>query len=147
MGDDLLEELRSMCCSVADTLNAFAEGKLHDVESGSMVSKDELIEAWIEEHGSEYDFEIDEERYEDLYTWLSDNYGVRVTTDLSGETVFGANICVAWGGPNIYIDTEDATVRGYWGCTTEVPFSYTARDMIEDIIDEWKSCYRWSGCK
>ena len=141
MDDSTYGDLKRMCDSIVETLNDFNDGKVYDCETGAMVDKDELEEAWIKEHEDE-EFELDEERYEDLYTWLSDNYGVKIITDITGEDLFGAEICVAWGGPNIYIETRDAYVRGYWGSTTvEVPFSYSVCDKINDIINDWKECY------
>lgn len=47
-------------------------------------------------------------------------------------------ICVACGGPNIYIDTASAMVKLYWWTEyAEYPLSYEARD----IIDEWAEEY------
>ncbi len=31
------------------------------------------------------------------------------------KTLSGVRLLVAFGGPNIWIDTSDCTIRGYWG--------------------------------
>jgi predicted RNA-binding Zn-ribbon protein involved in translation (DUF1610 family) len=47
-------------------------------------------------------------------------------------------ICVAWGGPNIYIDTASAYVKLYWWTEyAEYPLSYAARDAIDEWAEEY----------
>jgi hypothetical protein len=69
------------------------------------------------------------------------NLGIKIITSLDGSEYYGAEICVAWGGPNIYIETRDSYVRGYWGDEVSVPLSYKARDAIDYIIDELRLDY------
>jgi predicted RNA-binding Zn-ribbon protein involved in translation (DUF1610 family) len=50
-------------------------------------------------------------------------------------------ILVAWGGPNIYIDTASAMVKLYWWTEyAEYPLSYEARDAIDEWAEEWFNC-------
>lgn len=52
-----------------------------------------------------------------------------------------AIVCITWGGPNIYVDTEDSYVKLYWGCTqAKAPLSYQVRDEIDSIFEEWYCC-------
>ena len=128
------EQLKENCEWIAEKLEGLADGKLYDQEAGELVDRES-----IEDENNCYD----ESRYQDLWAYLSDdNYGIKITTDLDGSSLYGADICVAFGGPNIYIETRDSCVRGYWGSDrVEVPLSYSACDAINDIIDEWRSCY------
>ncbi len=130
MADSTDEELRDTCERIANRLRNLAFGQYYDTETGKMV-------------GSIPDDCDDEGRYQDLYTYvLEDNLGVKIVTDLDGNTLYGAEICVAWGGPNIYINTRNAYVEDYWGSTeVKIPFSYDARDQINDYIDELRGCY------
>ena len=126
-------ELKVMCQWIVEKLEALASGKLYDEETGE----------FVDDEGQQGSFtELDDNRYTDLYNYIADNLGIRITTSLEGSEYYGAEICVAWGGPNIYIETSDSYVRGYWGSDrAEVPLSYSARDKIDDIIDEWRQCY------
>jgi hypothetical protein len=131
---DTKKELEEMCKNIAEKLGLFASGYVYDNEEGKMVDKDEIVNE---------DGEYDEDRYEDLYQYLfEDNLGIKILTSLDGSDYFGAEICVAWGGPNIYIETRDSYVKGYWGSDqVEYPLSYTVRDRIDDEIEELRSCY------
>ena len=52
-----------------------------------------------------------------------------------------ASICITLGGPNVYIDTDDSYVKGYWGGTVIwIPFSYYVRDEIDAIFED---IYSW----
>ena len=130
MVDNTDVELRDNCERIAIRLRNLAFGQYYDTETGEYVS----------EIPDDCD---DEERYEDLYTYVfGDNLGIKIITSLDGSTLYGAEICVAWGGPNIYINTRDAYVEGYWGSTeVKIPFSYDACGMINDYIEEIRGCY------
>ena len=75
----------------------------------------------------------DDGGYHDLWTYLGENMGVHYVVDENVD-VIGCNICIAWGGPNIYIDTIERTVKGYWGTATVT--LHLSEDIVEDI-DEW----------
>lgn len=65
--------------------------------------------------------------------YFDDNYGVRTTIDDRGE-VYSTSVCIAWGGPNIYIDTETGAVEMYWWssrCCYPIPGS------VAEMIDDW----------
>lgn len=46
---------------------------------------------------------------------LQDALSIEFTSD-QGRNYLGARILVAFGGPNIWIDTRNDTVEGYLGC-------------------------------
>ena len=49
-----------------------------------------------------------------LYGYIQNNvYDIKLTVDLEG-TLYGCELQVAGGGPNIYIDTNTGNVEGYW---------------------------------
>lgn len=125
---DTDEELRQQCRDMADTLNALASGQYYDTETGEFV---DIIP------------DDEEDRYQSLEEYvLDDNLGIKIIIDIDGNCFYGAEICVAWGGPNIYINTRTSYVEGYWGCTeVKEPFSYTASDEINNYIEELRGCY------
>ena len=120
---DTMEQMKGDCEHIRDTLCAFYEGKVYDNETGRMVEMPD---------------DFDDERYSDLYEWLlCDNLGVKITTDINGREMYGCEICVAWGGPNIYIDTNRRGVFGYWSSERwETPLSGEVCDMIDDCVEE-----------
>lgn len=50
----------------------------------------------------------------DLYSYFTDVLDIEYTISSRGDYL-GARIAVALGGPNIYIDTREGEVKGYWG--------------------------------
>ena len=80
-----------------------------------------------------FDDDDDDEDPDNLKDWLDDNLGVHYTINDDLDIV-GVVICVDWGGPNIYVDTLQRVVRGYWGLGEHtVPLS---EDLCESI-DDW----------
>ena len=126
MSDDCLEQMKRMCEGIRDKLNGFRDGLVYDKETDEMVEMPEDCE--------------DCERYLSLFDYLlGDNLGIKVTTDLRGETMYSCEICVAWGGPNIYIDTGTETVEGYWWTDRcSVPLDREICEMIDDTVDEYR---------
>lgn len=53
---------------------------------------------------------------DEFIEYFDDNYGIDYIWRM-GVGLIGVRVLVAFGGPNIYIDTFDGVVRGYWGGT------------------------------
>ena len=51
-----------------------------------------------------------------------------------------ARILVAFGGPNIWINTQTQTVEGYWGGETALSHYYTDKMDIHDACREYWEC-------
>lgn len=47
--------------------------------------------------------------------YLSDALDINYTVSADLKAMIGARILVAFGGPNIWIDTAKGVVEGYWG--------------------------------
>ena len=121
-----MKQMKEMCEGIKGKLEKFRDGLVYDTETDEMVEMQEGCE--------------DCERYQSLYDYLlGDNLGVKITTDLRGETMYSCEICVAWGGPNIYIDTATENIEGYWWTDRcSVPLSSEACDMINEVVDEFR---------
>jgi phospholipase C len=50
-----------------------------------------------------------------------------------------ARLMVAGGGPNIWVNTQDGTVDGYWG-TDKVHWHYTDNLGLDDYLSELHAC-------
>ena len=72
--------------------------------------------------------------------YLAENYGVDVTVSLGREPfVKSASVMVAFGGPNIYIDTGSELVEMYWW-TTYACYPLTC-EAVSALNDWAQYCY------
>ena len=88
---------------------------------------DEEREA-AEENGDAYD----------LYSYFNDMLDIEYTISSRGDYL-GARIAVALGGPNIYIDTREGYVKGYWG--TDRAARWIPSEICEEINDIMEEYY------
>lgn len=93
---DTKDELRAQCKRIAD-----------EIGTGDYAMEDWELEEWDGPCAAHY-----------LHDALDIEYTV------SGNFAYlGARIAVAFGGPNIYINTRHKVVEGYWGGdSVEVPY-------------------------
>lgn len=66
----------------------------------------------------------------DLYSYFTDVLDVEYTISSQGDYL-GARIAVALGGPNIFIDTREGEVKGYWG--TDRAEAWIPSEICEEI--------------
>ena len=66
----------------------------------------------------------------DLYSYFTDVLDIEYTISSHGDYL-GARIAVALGGPNIYIDTREGYVKGYWG--TDRADAWIPSEICEEI--------------
>lgn len=66
----------------------------------------------------------------DLYSYFADVLDIEYTISSRGDYL-GARIAVALGGPNIYIDTREGYVKGYWG--TDRAERWIPSEICEEI--------------
>lgn len=75
----------------------------------------------------------EEDECQDFYDYFDEVYDIEYRIDRSGEYK-SVQLMIAYGGPNIYVDTDDSYVKLYWGSTyAEAPISYTTSEEIDDI--------------
>ena len=125
MTDDCLGDLKRMCTDMGRKLEMLAEGYIYDHEKGKMKPMTFTIPCG------------EEERYLDLYGYLSDNLGVTITKNLGDDDYDFRSCCItmAWGGPGIYIDTDAREVQGrWWGTKYDYALSDEACTEIEDCV-------------
>lgn len=78
----------------------------------------------------------------DLYSYFTDVLDIEYTISSRGDYL-GARIAVALGGPNIYIDTREGYVKGYWGTDREeawIPSEIC--EEIDSIMEEYYDMVR-----
>ena len=74
----------------------------------------------------------------DLYTYFEDVLDVEYTIDSRGNYL-GTRVAVALGGPNIYIDTREGYVKGYWG--TDRADAWIPMEICEEIDSIFEEYY------
>lgn len=78
-----------------------------------------------------------------LYDYIADAYDFEVTRGgLSADSpIRGVRVCVAFGGPNIYIDTNECAVKLYWWSDrAEYAIARDACDALDELIEEMTVC-------
>ena len=133
------EEGRERCQRIAEEVDAFAEGRVYKCPDC-----DEVVEM-PEDVGDKFTCPVcgevhDINDFEQLgvYDYLDDSLDIEYRIDRNKD-YRSCEICVGYGGPNIYIDTADAYIKLYWGSTREqYPIKYETRDEIDDWArDMW----------
>jgi len=71
---------------------------------------------------------VDGKKIESAYEYLEDALNILHYINQSGEHM-GGEIMIAFGGPNIYIDTRSKEVKGFWGGDTYT--NWYAEDAID----------------
>lgn len=74
--------------------------------------------------------QVDEETDEEGNWYFEDTYNIDYIWRL-GCGLMGVRVMVACGGPNIWVDTYEKTVHGYWGGNEAI--AYLTNDCCEKI--------------
>ena len=110
------QELEGRCRSIAE-----------EITDGLKNCDPDIFNRWHDE-GQPEDFQPNGWDYiEDI---LDINYVVG-----RDRQYLGAQITVAWGGPNIYIHTRSCTVKGYWG-SDQAQWGYVDNIGLDDACEE-----------
>lgn len=77
-----------------------------------------------------------------FYNQFEDVYDIEYRVESKhADTIKSVSLMVAFGGPNIYVDTADNKVKLYWwGDYAECEFSRAIGDEITDIFNELWNC-------
>ncbi|MFR4815474.1 hypothetical protein [Peptoniphilus sp.] len=94
----------------------------------------EVYNAYV--RGEDEDF-YEENDIEELWDYITDSYDLEYTKTLQGD-FRGCRLAIALGGPNIYIDTQENRLEGYWGGTKFYKEfdSWEVCNEIDDIVEE-----------
>lgn len=137
-GRSAADENRSLCKHIAKEAEAYAAGDVHRCpECGEEIRFPDSV-------GDKYRCPhchtvADIGDYEQLSIWdyMIDILDIDFIVSRDRE-YRSCKICVAWGGPNIFIDTASAYVKLYWWTEyAEYPLSYAARDAIDEWAEEY----------
>ena len=116
------EQLEENCRYVAEHLSRFLDKDLtYSADEDTFHPKEEGLED------------------DGIYGYIQNSvYDIKLTTDLNGA-LYGTQLMVAGGGPNIYINTLEMEVEGYWGADEyHVPLGSRICQMIDDEIEQMR---------
>lgn len=118
------------------------EKKPSDLQRHVMSIVDNIEQGITITEENQHDFDIDGEIGDILNGWdyLNDILDIEYYLSSDRQTVLGARILVAFGGPNIWIDTRFERVEGYWwGDKCVMSYHNDAMNIGECVADMW-SC-------
>lgn len=142
------QENRAMCVHIAKELEAYAAGRMYRCPVCGAAVEPILDESENEEpryYCPECDAKLEEGDAEplSLYDWMVDALDIeyRVSGHASSPEYRSASVLVAFGGPNIYIDTATATVQLYWWTERdECPIAPDACAELDAVLEEFFNC-------
>lgn len=132
------EEGRERCERIAEEINAYHNGNMYRCpECGEIVEMTNDVGDKFRCYHCHETNEVNDFEQLSIYDYLDDILDIDFTVNRYKEYQ-SCSICIGWGGPNIYIDTDDAYIKLYWGSTRE---QYPIRYETRDEIDEWAQEY------
>ena len=69
------------------------------------------------------------------YDYLEDVLDIKYTVN-SAREYCGARICIGWGGPNVWIDTNTNALEVYWGDTATRYLRSEFIDALDEALEE-----------
>lgn len=170
MSTDTKQMSENMVKSVAETFEAYANGNMYTCPHCNNVFEDDR-EYQEETDAAGYQlFEVDSTHDESgamccpecgewvqfgdytaedyaeqasLYDYIADAYDFEVTRGglEKDAPIRGVRVCVAFGGPNIYIDTNECAVKLYWWTDrAEYLLDRNACNELDELIEELTAC-------
>ncbi len=134
-------ENREHCRRIADELDEYANGNVYKCpECGdAFTMPDDVGDAFRCPNCGHTD-EPNEFEQLVIYDYMDDILDIEYRVDRDRE-LRSVQVCVGWGGPNIYIDTGSRQVELYWGSSFETwPLSYEAETAVDEWAEEWWGC-------
>lgn len=133
------DENRETCKSISDDLDKYVDGIVHtcpDCASTIEIPDSVGDKFKCPQCGKVHD--VDDFEQLSLYDYFDgDVLDIDYLVNYQKEYK-GVRILVAWGGPNIYIDTISGNVELYWWTESA---KYRMRSDVIDAIDEWAEEY------
>lgn len=120
-------------------LRTVSKEKLDNSQIQLMSQVDDIIKA-IE--SGEYEFDKD---YSDCEEPCASDY-IKDVLEISyiinqDKSYKGTILLVAFGGPNIYINTYEKQVKGYWGGDEYIVSYFNDKLGLDDYCEEMYSCF------
>ena len=130
-------ENREHCKRIADNIDDYANGRVVKCpECGELITVDDDITHY-RCPGCGYTDDIRDYDAQTIYDYFNDCLDTEYRCDGHKE-YRSVQVMVAWGGPNIYIDTGSCNVKLYWGGEQETwPLSSEAIAAVDEWAEEY----------
>jgi len=115
--DTTYDQLTRMCKNIAYEISGGEEIDKESYETYNQLDEDDKKHWQLSGH-----------------SYLEHVYDIKYIVDSDGS-YYGAELLVAGGGPNIYVDTRNMEVQGYWGCD-RVNISFRDEIGLDDALEE-----------
>lgn len=137
------DENREHCRRIAEDVEDYANGNVYRCpDCGEIITlPDDVGDKYrCPDCGTVY--EINDLEQQSLYEYFEDCLDVEFrVSGRDRDALRSVQIMVAWGGPNIYIDTATKRVELYWWTDrANYPISYEVCDAINEWAAEWWAC-------
>lgn len=131
-------ENRSTCKHIAKELEKYVEGKIYRCpECGETLElPDDVGDKYRCPHCTAV-HDIDDLEQLSMWDYLEDALDFRFVVS-SRKEIIAVKILVAFGGPNIWIDTESRSIELYWWTDRA---SYPLSTDVCDALNEWAEEY------
>jgi predicted RNA-binding Zn-ribbon protein involved in translation (DUF1610 family) len=132
----------NQCISISDELDKYVDGLVYTCpDCNSKIEIPETVGDKFKCPCCKETRDIDEYEQCSLYDYFDgDVLDIDFLVNYQKEYK-GVKICVAWGGPSIYISTISGNVELYWWTESE---KYRMRSDTINALDEWAEEY--FGC-
>lgn len=103
---------------------------------------EEITSGKLEKENYNAYHDLTDEEKEDFepngYDYLENVYDMKFIVGRD-KSYYGAELMVAGGGPNIYVDTREMRVEGYWG-GDRATWNFIDNIGLDDACEEYWSC-------
>lgn len=130
-------ENREHCKRISDELDDYTSGRVYRCpECGELVTMpDDVGDVYRCPNCANVD-DVCEYEQQSLYDYFEDALDIEYVISSSREYSHG-RVCVTWGGPSIWIDTDESAVCLYWwGDRAKYGLLSDTRDAIDDYLRE-----------
>lgn len=125
------------CARIADTLAEYVAGNVYKCpECGHEFTAPDDCEKYRCPH-CEFTDDLNEYEQQSLYDYLENCLDIEYRCN-SRREYRSVQIMIAWGGPNIYLDTASGDVELYWWGDRA---KYRMDNNVVEALDEWAEEY------
>lgn len=113
--------------------------KMNDCSKQMFDGAKHIIEDLEKFYNDDFTEEERETEEDSLFNYFNDVLDVKYIISGDKKTLYGVELCVAWGGPAIYIDTYNNVIKcRWWGDAFNM---YLPSELAEMITDFWENIY------
>ena len=128
-------ENREHCKRIAEDVHDYATGKCYRCSGceATMTLPDNVGDKYrCPSCGTIH--EVDDLEQLGIWDYVEDTLDVRYIIEADRRTICGVEVCVAFGGPSIWVSSYSGSVELYWWCDRA---SYPLSREASDALDEW----------